>query len=333
MKRVLASLLFVNILASNAFSADARLDERPAETDLFTVKNTAIALVCGGITFVLTTVGQHVAKRFCWNVPGILQGWGFPVTLGGASFLASWIYHYNKRTEYVVIPRNVRILPSFARDLRVRTVEFEEGSRVTEIPFGCFEGCSSLTSITLPDGIIRIPKSCFESCSSLTRVTTLGGIEEIGSCAFYLCEALTSIRLRQVKTIAERAFHFCFSLKEVYIDGQDCRIETHAFANTILNRAIFAGVQTIDAGAFFSSKAYIDLTECSLDIGNNVSAFLSGIFRGYNNVFIAHSSIGSVVVLSEGTYRLTGIVGGDGVWEEVAADEARRLFHRLRHKN
>ena len=52
------------------------------------------------------------------------------------------------------------------------------GVRVTKIRDWAFEGCASLTAITLPHSL-----------------------EEIGACAFYRCTSLTSVTLLQEKTI------------------------------------------------------------------------------------------------------------------------------------
>ena len=43
--------------------------------------------------------------------------------------------------------------------------------RVTEIDDAAFRKCSALTSITIPEGIVRIGKLAFDECSSLTSIT------------------------------------------------------------------------------------------------------------------------------------------------------------------
>ena len=42
---------------------------------------------------------------------------------------------------------------------------------VTSIESSAFRGCSSLTAITIPEGVTSIGQSTFESCSSLTAIT------------------------------------------------------------------------------------------------------------------------------------------------------------------
>ena len=50
-----------------------------------------------------------------------------------------------------------------------------------------FEGCSGLTSLTLPAGITSIGYGAFIGCSGLTSLTLPAGITKIGSSAFAGC--------------------------------------------------------------------------------------------------------------------------------------------------
>ena len=56
-----------------------------------------------------------------------------------------------------------------------------------------FEGCSGLTSLTLPSGLTEIGSCTFRGCSGLTSLTLPSGVTEIGYSAFEDCSGLTSI--------------------------------------------------------------------------------------------------------------------------------------------
>ena len=45
------------------------------------------------------------------------------------------------------------------------------GHPVTSVKDYAFDGCSGLTSVTIPDGVTSIGSYCFTSCSGLTNVT------------------------------------------------------------------------------------------------------------------------------------------------------------------
>ena len=76
------------------------------------------------------------------------------------------------------------------------------------IPQLAFSGCSSLTSITIPDSVTSIGSSAFSGCSSLTSITIPDSVTSIGSSAFSGCSSLTSITIPDsVTSIGNNAFY------------------------------------------------------------------------------------------------------------------------------
>ena len=63
---------------------------------------------------------------------------------------------------------------------------------VTSIGGSAFNGCSGLTSVTIPDGVTSIGSRAFSSCSGLTSVTIPDGVTSIGENAFYGCYFVSS---------------------------------------------------------------------------------------------------------------------------------------------
>ena len=55
---------------------------------------------------------------------------------------------------------------------------------VTEIGMWAFSGCTSLTSITIPDSVFFIKDGAFYDCSSLSKITIGKGLSSVGSNAF-----------------------------------------------------------------------------------------------------------------------------------------------------
>ncbi len=64
---------------------------------------------------------------------------------------------------------------------------------VTCIEQGAFDGCSSLTSVTVGNRVTSIGISAFSGCSSLTSVTIGNSVTSINHYTFYNCSNLTSI--------------------------------------------------------------------------------------------------------------------------------------------
>ena len=91
-------------------------------------------------------------------------------------------------------------------DETVTSVVIPDG--VMRIRGGAFEGCENLTSITIPDSVTSIGDGAFRGCSKLTSVTIGNGVTSIGNRAFWDCTALRSITIPDsVTDIGFRAFY------------------------------------------------------------------------------------------------------------------------------
>ena len=98
------------------------------------------------------------------------------------------------------------------------------------IRLGAFEGCTRLTSVTLPNSITFIDSDAFKGCINLTNVTFGKSVEEIGGWVFEGCKRLTSIIIpNSVTRIGYAAFKGCTGLTSVTIGESVERIGGNAF--------------------------------------------------------------------------------------------------------
>ena len=63
----------------------------------------------------------------------------------------------------------------------------------------CFDGCSGLTSITIPSSVTSLGKSCFNGCSGLTSITIPSSVTSLGDCCFYGCKNLEFVYFKGKK--------------------------------------------------------------------------------------------------------------------------------------
>ena len=124
-----------------------------------------------------------------------------------------------------------------------------------------FNGCSALTSLTLPAGMTgSIGNSAFSGCYKLTSLTLPAGMTgSIDNYAFSGCSALTSLTLPAGMTgsIGSYAFNSCSKLTSLTLPAGVTSIGTQAFYGSTLRQLVIqrtAGVVTLaNVNAFGNS--------------------------------------------------------------------------------
>ena len=108
----------------------------------------------------------------------------------------------------------------FGSDSKVDIPAELGGKPVTEIGEWAFAYYSSLTEVTIPEGVTSIRTFAFRSCSSLTKAIIPEGVTSIGESAFQSCGSLTEVTIpKSVTSIEYFAFCDCEALATVYYGG------------------------------------------------------------------------------------------------------------------
>ena len=203
----------------------------------------------------------------------------------------------------------IEAMQNFANDYTIK-----DGTRI--IAGGSFFGCTSLTSVTIPNSVTNIGNKAFYNCKSLTSITIPNNVTSIGDETFYDCESLTNVIIgnsvisigynafvncksltsvtfgKNLTSISFGAFQFCTSLTSVTIPNSVTSIGESAFYNctSLTNIAIPNSVTIIDDYAFENCTS---LT--SVIIGNSVTIPNSVTSIGYS-AFYKCISLTSVTI-------------------------------------
>ena len=106
------------------------------------------------------------------------------------------------------------------RDFKGTITKVTLSAGVTGTKSYAFEGCSSLTTVNIPENsqLINIETAMFQNCSSLASITIPMSVTSIGNYAFDGCSSLASITIPEsVAEIANYAFRNCGGLTSITI--------------------------------------------------------------------------------------------------------------------
>ena len=154
---------------------------------------------------------------------------------------------------------------------------------------GGFKGCTSLSSVTLGSNVTNLAADTFSGCTALTGITIPGGVSGVSQCCFSNCTGLTSVTLEDgMSTIDSNAFYGCSSLTAITIPQS---------------------VKAINGSAFESCTSLTGVTFNTTAVSIGDHAFQG--CNGLTEITLPATTIGEYVFQSCGQLRTVDI--GDGV--------------------
>lgn len=153
---------------------------------------------------------------------------------------------------------------------------------VVSIPQGCFANCTTITNMTLPEGITFINSSAFSSCENLVSINIPNTVLWIQSNAFYNCPNLTNVVITdnsKLTQIYDSTFQNCVLLKTINIPPLVESIGSKAFESCtgLETVAIKNKVKTIGSYAFSRCS---NLSSVTFEEGISLTSIPYSCFSG-----------------------------------------------------
>ena len=179
--------------------------------------------------------------------------------------------------------------------------ELQYFTNVTELPYAFFNGCLSLTSVTLPSSLETIGDYCFSGCTSINKIVLPESLKSVGNYCFNSCIALPSIDLPDsVSFMGQYSFKGCKSLTGINIPSSVKSLEFGCFLGCtsliivnipssvmVLYNSCFSGctsLTSIDLPSSLRSLGYYCFEGCtglkSIEIPSSVTSLGNRCFEG-----------------------------------------------------
>ena len=177
---------------------------------------TVASLIC---ILCLTASAAEIASGTCGkNLTWSLDDKGL-LTISGTADMDNW-------TMTSKVPWN-------KNKTAIKEAVIENG--VTSIGYNAFQGCSSLTKVTLPESLTAINNSAFYKCTSLETIALPSKLENINGSAFYGCSSIKSINIpASLSTLGSNALANCFALESITVDAENAQYSS--FEGVLFNK-------------------------------------------------------------------------------------------------
>ena len=228
----------------------------------------------------------------------------------------SYIYDDSGNVTVMVVHENddQPAYSSLASSVSIPTSVIYNGTiySVTSIGDEAFEGCTGLTSITIPNSVTNIGSWAFDGCTGLTSVTIPNSVTSIGGSAFKGCTGLTSVTIpSSVTSIGDEAFEGCTGLTSITIPNSVTSIGWFAFKGC-------TGLTSITIPNSVTSIGDCAFSECtgltSITIPNSVTSIGDYAFSNVPNIVYYGTATGA----PWGAKNMNSYVDGYLVYEDAA---------------
>ena len=202
-------------------------------------------------------------KQRCFRLLLLASAIATSLSAAAYSFESAGIYYNIIGNNTVEVTYSDINNSSYSGSISVPETVTNNGTEysVTTIGEFAFKG-STVTSVSMPEGITSIGTSAFSGCKNLESVALPESLTTLGSNAFYFCKSLKAVKIPSgVTAILGSCFSECSSLESVIIPEGVTTIGQYAFFGCNLKELTLPSTVTmIGSSAFVSDNRFQSIT-------------------------------------------------------------------------
>ncbi len=198
--------------------------------------------------------------------------------------------------EFAVYEDGYKVTGYTGTDTDIVIPKTYKGKQVLQLKSSLFYNNATITSVSLPDGLVSIGGGAFMGCTGLTGEFVLpSSVREIGGSTFYNCSGITSVTIPDgVTSISAAMFNGCTMLETLSIPSTVAYVGLNAFANCDNLQYTTKGT-----GSYLGNAENPCVVLMSTTDKATLSSVVDGVKVIYDDVF-AGGTLTGVVALPEG---------------------------------
>ena len=203
-------------------------------------------------------------------------------------------------------------------------------ANIKEIGASAFQGCNTLLSITLPEGLEKIGDLAFAS-TKITEIKLPSTLDSLGSSAFADCHELMTVEFKSWPLIGANAFQNCNN--DLLVITGPCGLSlSNAVSTTIMNRYTLNCMLTTKKSGDFNDEDTWGVDDMSVFNTNDrmirsidTVTIPNGFFLDISGSNPELTNNGTLVLEQGG--QLVGVPGGSGTIEVETPDFEDRAWY------
>lgn len=228
----------------------------------------------------------------------------------------------NSAITSISLPASVKTLGqnAFENCANLKTVEFAEGIKITEIKSAAFKGCTLLEGVAVPEGVKTIGANSFENCTSLETATLPSSLTYIGKAAFMnsaIYEIVIPEKVRFLSAANKASTSGYMTGGTARLDPSQNKIGSNssgqfAFCKNLTKVTLPANLEEIGAHAFFATPNLTTITYTGYEGNGNALPEKMKQICGWA---FAYSGLDSIK--TTGNTKLNQYVFADSKFKEI----------------